>query len=269
MKKEIKFLFFGDVVGILGREAIYTYLKSHKEKDKIDFVIANCENATHGKGLSYKHYNEILSYGVDCITSGNHFFDNKDSINSISKMDKFVRPMNLDKNCPGVGTRTFDINGVQIQVTNLIGRVFLQMAQSNPFYLADRIIDTNKDAIQIFDLHAEATAEKEAFGYYLDGRASAVFGTHTHVQTNDLMLLPKSTLYMSDVGMNGALYSSLGVDIDSAMYRTITGMHSELVVNREGKVLVNAVQFSVDTTSKKVNKFKIIRETFDHNPDFK
>jgi metallophosphoesterase (TIGR00282 family) len=256
----VRILFFGDVVGPLGRTGVKDYLSFHKEKDGIDFVIANGENATHGHGLSYDHYKQLLSYGVDVVTNGNHLFNCKDALEPKLNFSNAVRPYNLDVDCPGVGTKVFEFNNIKIRVTNLLGRVFISMAQSNPFYDIDKIIAEDDSDIHIIDFHAEATAEKRCFAEYVDGRVSAVFGTHTHVQTNDLKTLNKGTLFISDVGMNGAYDSVLGFDKYGSIRRTSTGMPSEMEVNRKGKILINAILFDVNIESKKVEKFKLINE---------
>lgn len=263
MQDKIRILFFGDIVGKLGRSGVKKYLDLHKKQDKIDFVIANGENTTHGHGLSLKHYNELLSYGIDCITSGNHFFNLKENINNASSMKNFIRPFNLDKNCPGVGTRVFTVKDTSIRVSNFIGRVFMQMAQTNPYYDAESILNSDQESINIIDFHAEATAEKRTFAHYLDGKATAILGTHTHVQTNDCMILENGTLFMSDVGMNGALFSSLGDDQDLATYRTMTGMPATLEVVESGKTLINALLFDVSAVTKKVIDYKIIKEIYE------
>lgn len=161
----IRILFLGDIVGPLGRTGVRKYLSLHKETDHIDFVIANGENTTHGHGLSFQHYKELLSYGVDVLTSGNHFYNTPDCFNYSKQMTMALRPYNLDKNCPGIGTNIFVTkSGTKIRVTNMLGRVFLTMTQGNPFYALDEIIAKNEDdcKIHIVDFHAEATGEKDA-----------------------------------------------------------------------------------------------------------
>ena len=263
MSNTIKVAFFGDIVGPLGRKAIKRYLDVHKEKDNIDFVIANGENTTHGHGLSYPHYQELLNSGIDAITSGNHFFNNPDIYHYDKQMDKHIRPYNLDSSAPGVGTRVFTIkDDIKIRVTNLLGRVYVNGAQSNPFYDLDKIIALDEEKIvHIVDFHAEATAEKRVIAEYADGRITALFGTHTHVQTNDLKLLSKGTLFLTDVGMNGAYYSSLGDSLDGAIQRTITGIPTALNVPRIGKMLVNGVVFEINIENLQVVSYQLINET--------
>lgn len=263
MQDFVRILFFGDIVGPLGRKTVSKYLSLHKEKDSIDFVIANGENTTHGHGLSYTHYKELLSYGIDAITSGNHFFNSPDATYYATEMDKQVRPYNFDKDCPGVGSRVFTLSdNTKIRVTNMMGRVYMNGVQSNPFYDMDDIINSSENDIHILDFHAEATAEKRIMAEYLDGRVNVVIGTHTHVQTNDAKILPSGTLFITDVGMNGAYYSSLGDDIQSSMKRTITQMPEKLTVPRTGKMLANAIQIDIDRKTKSIKNFIVINETY-------
>lgn len=268
MKDFVRIIFFGDIVGPLGRKAVKKYLDLHKEKDEIDFIIANGENTTHGHGLSLSHYKELLSYGIDCLTSGNHFFNSPDATRYAKEMDKQIRPYNFDSDCPGIGTKTFTTkDGIEIQVTNMIGRIYMNGAQTNPFYDMDSILSNSKAKIHILDFHAEATAEKRIMAEYLDGRISAVFGTHTHVQTNDAKILSKGTLFLTDVGMNGAYYSSLGDDIQPAMYRTISLMPASLSVPRVGKMLINAIQFDINTNTNQIIEYHLINETYQDDSD--
>lgn len=258
-----RLLFLGDIVGPIGREAVKTYLS----KNTFDFVIANGENTTHGHGLSYQHYNELLSYGIDALTSGNHFFNSKDVFNPKCVYEKQVRPYNFDRMAPGVGTKVFTAkDGTEIRITNLIGRVFTgNLAQTSPFYDFDQIYQEakNGNAIHFVDFHAEATAEKRVFGEYVDGRVTAVIGTHTHVQTNDAKLLSKGTFFLTDCGMNGEYDSCLGDDKEKAIYRTITGMPSMLEVNRTGKKMVNGAILNIDRATNKVVSFSLVNEVFD------
>ncbi len=264
----VRILFLGDIVGPLGREGVKRYLSLHKESDHIDFVIANGENTTHGHGLSFDHYRELLSDGIDCITSGNHFFNTPDCFNKTKQMTQAIRPYNLDKNCPGIGTQVFETKGgVKIRVSNLLGRVFLTMTQGNPFYALDEIIASNEAdvKIHIVDFHAEATGEKRCLAEYGDGKITALIGTHTHVQTNDAKCLSKGTFFLSDAGMNGAYDSSLGDEKSASIYRTMTGMPTTMAVPRKGKILVNGVRFDVDETTGKVVSFILINETMENS----
>lgn len=260
----MKILFLGDVVGPLGRQAVQKYLNLHKQKDSIDFVIVNGENATHGHGLSVKHYRELVGYGADCITSGNHFFNSPEAMNRVKDYPLSVRPYNLDKNVPGVGTRIYEANGIKIRVTNLLGRVFLPMTQLNPFYCLDDIIAMDEEPIiHIVDFHAEATAEKRCLAEYADGRITALIGTHTHVQTNDAKCLNKGTFFLTDAGMNGAYDSCLGDEKNGSINRTMTGIPTSLTVPRKGKLQINGALLEIDNETKRVTHFSLINETME------
>ena len=262
----VRILFLGDIVGPLGRTGVKKYLALHKEADHIDFVIANGENTTHGHGLSYDHYQELLSYGIDAITSGNHFFNTPDCFKHSKEMTSALRPYNLDKNCPGLGTKVFTIrDGIKIRVTNLLGRVYLTMTQGNPFYSLDEIISKNDEDVKIhfIDFHAEATGEKRCLAEYADGRVTAVIGTHTHVQTNDAKCLSKGTFFLSDVGMNGAYDSSLGDEKAPSIYRTMTGMPTMMAVPKKGRILVNGVRLDIDEETGRVLNSLLINETME------
>lgn len=265
MKDTIRVLFFGDIVGPLGRDGVQRYLSLHKEKDQIDFVIANGENATHGHGLSLEHYKKLLSYGIDCLTSGNHFFNNMDCFRHANEMQDYIRPLNLDKDAPGKGTRLYVLpDGIKLRVSNILGRIYINNTQSNPFYAMDEVIrNAEADEIHIVDFHAEATAEKRCMGEYLDGRVTAVLGTHTHVQTNDAKRLNKGTFFLTDAGMNGAYDSSLGDEKEPAMYRTITGMPASLTVPKIGKIQVNGVLMDIDVATKRVKNHILINEIYE------
>lgn len=257
----MKILFLGDVVGPLGRQGVRKYLALHKKADNIDLVIANGENATHGHGLSYKHYVELINSGVDIVTSGNHFFNNKDSFNSKYDFKQAIRPYNLDKSCPLKGSIKLEVNGRKVRVINLIGRVFLTQAQTNPFYDLDEILkEDDEDTIEFVDFHAEATAEKRCLAEYADGRITALIGTHTHVQTNDAKLLNKGTFFLTDAGMNGAYDSVLGDIKEASIRRTMSAMPAMLDVPRVGKILINGVLLEIAEDAPKVVSFKLINE---------
>ena len=185
----------------------------------------------------------------------------KMGIKCASEMQDQIRPYNLDPSVPGKGVKTFTLkNGVTISVINLIGRVFLPMTQSNPFYALDEILKTLNSDIIFVDFHAEATAEKRCLAEYAKGRVTAVIGTHTHVQTNDAKILANGTFFLTDAGMNGAYDSSLGVELDGAIYRTVTGIPSLNAIPRKGRKLVNAVSLVIDIEQKKVIEYSLINE---------
>ena len=262
---EIRILFFGDIVGPLGREAVRRYIQTYKEKKKIDFIIANGENASHGSGLNYNHYKELLTYGINIITNGNHIFNSKDSLNPNLDFEFAIRPINIDSSVPGKGYILVNYsNNIKICVYNALGRVFIPLAQTSPFYDLDSIIGANLDAINIIDFHAEATAEKRVCAEYFDGRVCAVIGTHTHVQTNDPKILNKGTFFLTDAGMNGAYDSVLGIEKEGSMVKTITGKPYSFNIARTGKMICNGVIMKINTKTKKVTNFELVNETFEY-----
>ena len=218
-------LFIGDIVGKVGRKALKENLSFVKNKYKIDFVIANGENISNGRGMNENHYNFLIDEGVDCITLGNHYNDRDEIGNFIEFADEVVRPLNIKCDFLGEGSRIFDCNGAKIRVTNLLGSAFMKEEVNDPFLAIKPIIENDISDIHIVDFHAEATGEKKAFAYALKNSVSAVLGTHTHVQTRDAQVLNTGVLYISDVGMCGSYNSVLGDEIDSVVERII--MHNE------------------------------------------
>ena len=208
----MKILCVGDVFGRVGRDMLFSYLDRYASD--IDLVIANGENAAHGRGITKNVYAELKSAGVDAITLGNHTWGCPDVSKLLIYENDIIRPLNFDKTCPGKGSMILKAkNGINVGVINLIGRVYMDPCDS-PFNAVTEEIEKLKEKTNIIlvDFHAEATSEKAALGYYLDGKVSAVFGTHTHVQTADEIILPKGTGYITDLGMTGVIHSVLGVD---------------------------------------------------------
>ena len=217
-------LFIGDIFGEVGRNLVKKYLPLLKDKYDIDFVIANGENTTHGKGINQEHYYELLDCGVDCVTMGNHTFDQHRILEWIDEEAHIVRPANLSRYAPGVGTTTFNVKGSKIQVTNMLCRVFYGGIINHPVEVMEDIVAASDADIHIVDLHGEATAEKIAFGYEFDGQVSAVLGTHTHVQTADERLLDGRTAYISDVGMCGPFNQCIGMAKENVVLRMKDGL---------------------------------------------
>ena len=253
----MKILFIGDIVGKVGRRMIHDYLPKFVEKYHIDFVIANGENATHGKGLIRHHYDELIDDGVDVITLGNHY-DSKDEIRKyIDRVDRLVRPINLSHDFPGVGTALFDLDGVSIRVTNVLGSAMMDEEVNNPYYSLLELMSNEDEEtanIHIVDFHAEATGEKISLAYALDGKVSAVLGTHTHVQTADFRILENGTGFISDVGMTAAYDSSLGCEKESVVKKLIYGEQSKFQIPEEGKGVFSAVVLDVDPISGKTTE---------------
>ncbi len=261
----MRILFLGDIVGRTGRNAVKTFLPKLVEKYHIDFVIANGENATHGKGLIEKHYNELIDAGVDCITLGNHYLSKRDILNYIDDATCLVRPLNLLSDFGGVGSILFDVNGIKVRVSNLLGTAFMAEEVSNPYLSLKQLIDEVEPSIHIVDFHAEATGEKVCFGYAFDGLVSGVFGTHTHVQTNDAHILEKGTAYITDVGMCGSMNGVLGFDKSTVINKTLFGSDVRFAVDENDTPMINGVVVEIDEMTFKAKDFFSIKVVGESN----
>ncbi len=219
----MRILFIGDIVGRSGRRVLKETLQKIKNEEKIDLVIANVENLSGGFGVTLDKFEEILNYGVDIATSGNHIWDNKEYKKVFEKYpDKILRPLNYPDGTPGRGSVLFDVNGNRVLIINIQGRTFMEPIDC-PFRKIDEELRKFDDIIiKIVDFHAEATSEKRAMLYHLSGRVSALIGTHTHVQTADEEILPSGTSYITDVGMTGSFDSVIGIEKQNALYHFIT-----------------------------------------------
>ena len=244
----MKILFIGDVVGRVGRRLLKERIPYYVEKYEIDFVIANGENASHGKGLTRNQYFELLDAGVDAITLGNHYMSKSEILRYINQVDRLVRPYNLLKEFPGEGSVVFEVNGVSIRVTNLLGSAFMNEEVNAPYYSILNLLSEEEEpaTIHIVDFHAEATGEKQSLAFALDGKVSAVLGTHTHVQTNDAHVLPKGTAFISDVGMTGYADGVLGSTAETVVNKIIYGQQSKFQVPDEGRGVFSAVVLDID-----------------------
>jgi hypothetical protein len=232
----------GDAVGRPGRRAIAALLPKLRRELDIDFVIANGENAAGGRGLSLSAAQELIEAGADVITSGNHIWDQKDIIPHLQSELPIIRPLNYPSDAPGTGVIRQD----GVIVINLQGRVFMTNIDC-PFRAVDKALaHLTPGSPIIVDMHAEATSEKVAMGWYLDGRVSAVLGTHTHVGTVDTRILPKGTAHVSDVGMVGARDSVIGDDIEAVIRRFLTAMPVRLEVARGGRLIFNSVLVEIN-----------------------
>lgn len=260
----MKILFFGDIVGKPGREAIKKIIPQWQKKYQPDLVIANGENMAHGSGITQKNLKEVLEAGVDLVTLGDHTWKQKEVVTLLENSKiPLIRPANFPPGLPGKGYRIIEIRTKKVLVINLIGRVFMPQQCDDPFRKADQILKAKSKGtdIIIVDWHAEATAEKVCLGWYLDGRVTAVLGTHTHIPTADERVLPNGTAYISDVGMVGVRDSSLGRNKEDAIRRYLTQTNIRLEV-AEGPVEVSAVL--VETKQKgKAKKIERIQEVVD------
>lgn len=236
-------LLIGDITGSPGRKFIKERLKALLKKERIDFTIANAENAAGGSGVTPEIAEELLSYGIDVLTSGDHIWKRREIIEFITRDNRVLRPANYPDNVPGLGWGVYKTKGGQeIGVINLIGRVFMQPADC-PFRKAAECIKKIEESTKIIfvDIHAEATSEKVALGWYLDGLVSCVFGTHTHVQTADEKLLPKGTAYITDIGMTGPFDSVIGRKKEQILERFLTQMPVRFQMAEEDLQLHGAI----------------------------
>lgn len=253
----MKFILIGDVIGKTGRRAVSSSLPRLVKEYSVDFVVLNGENLAHGNGINQKVFREMLSVGADVITSGNHTFDKKEVLDIIDSEHRLLRPANLPPFARGRGYGIFEKNGKNILVVNLMGRVFMGGALDCPFRTFDDIYEKCKGKVDhiIVDFHGEASSEKQAFGYYVDGRATVVFGTHTHVQTSDERFLPKGTVFITDIGMCGAYDSVIGVKKDPIIEKFISGMPKKYEPE-EGKFIFNGL--FVDTENGIIKRISIL-----------
>ncbi len=233
----------GDIVSRNGAEMLASQLKYIRQDYDIDFVIANGENATTGNGINRERADFLLDCGVDVITLGNHAFSKRNVTELFDDGYPVIRPANMQEGTPGPGYVIKTVCGKRIAVINLIGRVFMQPADC-PFLTANKLISTIPADVFVVDFHAEATSEKQALGWYLDGRAACVFGTHTHTQTADERLLPGKTAYITDVGMTGPYNSVLGIKKEIAVKKFLT-MQNQRYEPAEGNCTLNAIVVSV------------------------
>lgn len=241
----MRILLIGDVIGKPGRKAVTALVPKLRKKHAIDIAVVNGENAAGGIGLTPETSKELFEAGIDVITSGNHIWHHKNIMPYLDEEPRVLRPLNMPPGLPGKGYLITH----NVMIVNLLGRVFIGNYDC-PFRSIDHLLEemTDRPPIIIVDFHAEATAEKMALGWYLDGRVSAVVGTHTHVGTIDTRILPKSTAYITDIGMVGPSDSIIGDDTDSVLERFLTMLPHRLSVGK-GKVIFNSVLVHVDDTS--------------------
>ncbi|MGO4887706.1 TIGR00282 family metallophosphoesterase [Anaerobacillus sp. MEB173] len=242
----MRILFIGDVVGSPGRNMITTYLPRLKQKYRPTLTIVNGENSASGRGITEKIFKSFLDAGAQAVTLGNHAWDNREIFEFIDNTSLLVRPANFPEGAPGIGSTLVRVNDIEFGVINLQGRTFLPPLDC-PFKKADELVTKlRKKTPYIFvDFHAEATSEKQAMGWYLDGRVTAVVGTHTHVQTADNRVLPKGTGYISDVGMTGPYDGILGMERDAVLNKFLTNLPVRFEVTK-GREQLNGVVIDVD-----------------------
>jgi metallophosphoesterase (TIGR00282 family) len=242
----MRLVFIGDAVGKAGIKALTRYLPEIIDECDPDLVVANGENFTGGRGINQKTAQDVFNAGVDIITGGNHIWDNYSGHSVITKDDRILRPLNYPKGVPGQGYVRLDINGTKAVIVSLLGRVFINAALDCPFQCMDTLLASRSRELVIVDFHAEATSEKQYLFHHLDGRVSAVIGTHTHVQTSDARISGKGTAYISDAGMCGNFDSVIGVPPAEVGKRFLTGMPVTLKECAKTNLGVNAVFADID-----------------------
>lgn len=258
----MRILMIGDVVGRPGKHAVSQIVPRLVREQSIDLVIANAENVAAGSGLTPQNFRKLLNQGVDCCTMGDHIYRRRELTGELAHSPHIVKPANFPAEAPG---RTFTVlearNGVPVGVISLIGRTFMNTRADCPFHAADRVLDELPSDVQVIvvDVHAEATAEKVALGWHLDGRVSAVVGTHTHVPTADECILPGGTAYLTDVGMTGPHDSVLGRDKRAVLQSLITGVpHPYAVATRD--VRLRAALIDIDAASGRARQIERVCE---------
>lgn len=254
----MKILAIGDLVGECGLKKLQTDLARIKKENDIDFTIVNGENVADGMGITKKLFDGIINAGADCVTMGNHTWGKKEIFTFIDH-PKLIRPANYPEGVCGKGFNIYQCKDNKIAVINLIGRTDMNVLSDNPFVKVDQILEEIKEKVDmiIVDFHAEATAEKIAMGYYLDGRVSALFGTHTHVQTADERVLKKGTGYITDIGMTGPKESVIGMDIEASLKRFVTTLPEKYRV-AGGETKMNGCIFEIDNETCKTLKIQRI-----------
>lgn len=257
----MRILFIGDIVGEPGRKAVKELVPKITKREKIDFIVANGENTAGGSGVTPALVDELLSYGVDVITSGDHIWKRKEIIDRIARDARILRPANYPREAPGFGSTVVQSKaGVDVGVINIQGRVFMQ-AIEDPFRVVKSELDRikNKARVIIVDVHAEATSEKIALGWFLDGLVSAVIGTHTHVQTADEKILPQGTAFLTDAGMTGPFDSVIGRNKEQILARFMTQMPTKFEM-AEGDIQLHGAIIDIDEKTGKANSIKRVQE---------
>lgn len=263
----MKFLIFGDVVGQGGRAAITRVLPELKAEHHPDSIIVNIENIAHGKGISPSSFEEARAWHADVYTTGDHAWDNKAGVSLLENTKlPIIRPANYPSQLPGRGYHVFTSGAYTVAVINLQGQVFFRNHPDNPFHAIDRLL--KEPAIQqanivLVDFHANATSEKRAFGLYTDGRVAATWGTHTHIPTADAQILPAGSGYISDVGMNGALHSIIGVEPAGPLKTFLTQTSERFTPVETPPWEVNALLLEIDPSKKRTTTIAHIRKILD------
>jgi metallophosphoesterase (TIGR00282 family) len=260
----MRILFLGDVMGRAGRAAITEHLPRLRKDWRLDFVVVNGENATSGVGLNAAHAKALLEAGADCLTLGDHAFDQKEMLQFIESEPRIIRPINYAKGAPGKGFRLFNAaDGRKVLVAQVLGQVFMKRPFDDPFSAIEPVLKSHPRGglaqAVVVDVHCEATSEKMAMGHFCDGRASLVVGTHTHVPTADAQVLPGGTGFLSDAGMCGDYNSVIGMDKGEPMRRFITGMPKARFTPALGEATLSGVFVDTDDRTGEARQVKMVR----------
>ncbi len=261
MPNTLRLMFLGDIIGTSGQVMFQKWVSKLKKEHKIDALVVNGENtAKNGKGINPKIMEFFKHNGVDVVTSGNHIWHNKEIYNYLNTNNDLLRPANYPSDCPGKGYAVIEVKGYTIGIMNLQGRVFMHDNIDCPFRTAQSLLTLlkTKTNMVFVDFHAEATSEKQALGYYLDGQVSGLFGTHTHVPTADSRILPQGTGYITDLGFCGALNSVIGVEKEAVTQKFLTQMLHRFAVDKRGPFALNGIWLDVDTDTGKTVKIERI-----------
>jgi len=262
----MRILFLGDVMGRAGRQAVVAALPALRRDWRLDFIIVNGENATGGMGLSPEHAEGLLSAGADCITLGDHAFDQRSMRAFASSEPRIIRPLNIAKSgAPGLGARVFDLPcGRRVLVAQVLGQVFMKQPYGDPFSAIEPVLRAHPRGGQVHalvvDMHCEATSEKTAMGHWCDGRASLLVGTHTHVPTADAQILGGGTAYLTDAGMCGDYDSVIGMQKDEPMRRFITGMSQARFEPALGAATLSGVYVETDDATGRATRVEMVRQ---------
>ncbi len=259
----MKVLMIGDVVAKPGRIAVLERIQDLREQHQIDLAVMNAENLAGGFSVTPTLCEQLFSSGIDVMTSGNHIFDKKEAIEYIRKQPRLLRPANYPPNTPGSGYWVGEVNGARVAVMNVMGRVFMPPSD-DPFRAIDSVLDLLpvETMVRIVDVHAEATSEKVAMGWHLDGRVSAVVGTHTHVQTADERILPGGTAYLTDLGMTGSYAGVIGMDKTDVIAR-FTSVTARRAEHSSGQVRICAAVLDIDESSGRARKIERLNLSHD------
>ncbi|HYN84982.1 MAG TPA: TIGR00282 family metallophosphoesterase [Pyrinomonadaceae bacterium] len=253
----MRVLMIGDVVARPGRVAVVERIQDLREQHAIDLAVMNAENVAGGFSITPQIADELFAAGVDVMTSGNHIFDKREVIPYIERQPKLLRPANYPDGTPGRGMWVGEAAGARVAVISLMGRVFMPPTHGDPFASADQLLSTLDEGVRVrlVDIHAEATSEKTAMGWYLDGRVSAVVGTHTHVQTADERVLPGGTAYLTDVGMTGSYSGVIGMERDDVIARFTSPIHRR-AEHSKGDVMICAAVIDIDDATGRAREIK-------------